>query len=70
MNECSGRAIQSVQADEEEGRRRRRDDFVVQRERELLSCVCSLQGQALVAMGGGKVASSRAAMEAFLESAK
>lgn len=39
-------------------------------ERELLSCICSLHGQALVAEGAGKTASVRAAMEAFLQSAK
>ena len=39
-------------------------------ERELLSCICSLHGQALVAEGAGKTASARAAMEAFLQSAK
>jgi tetratricopeptide (TPR) repeat protein len=72
VNECSSRALQSVQGDKEGGKRRRRDESAVQRERELLSCVCSLQGQALVAMpvGGGKVASSRAAMDAFRQSAK
>ena len=61
-----------MQGDKEGGKRRRRDESAVQRERELLSCVCSLQGQALVAMpvGGGKVASSRAAMDAFRQSAK
>ena len=54
------------------GKRRKRNAHVavVQSERELLSCICSLQGQAVVARGAGSVASTRTAMEAFLQSAK
>lgn len=52
------------------GEKRERERRDVQRERELLSCMCSLQGQALVAGGEGSVVSARKAMEAFLQSAK
>ena len=51
-----------------EGRRKRGGSL--QRERELLSCISSLYGQALVAGGEGKVVSARVAMDAFLLSAK
>ena len=57
----------------EEGKKKKktkRDVSEVRRERELLSCIASLHGQGLMGGGGGKVASARAAMEAFLQSAK
>ena len=52
---------------EKKKKRRKKDTRC---ERELLSCICLLHGQALVAEGAGKIASVRAAMEAFLQSAK
>ena len=76
MSECSSRALQSVQMSHEmagekgEKERKRRDVAAVRHKRALFSCMCSLQGQALVAEGEGSVVSARKAMEAFLQSAK
>ncbi|CAI7993280.1 Cilia- and flagella-associated protein 46 [Geodia barretti] len=53
-----------------EKKKKKRGKKEAQCERELLSSICSLHGQTLAAQGAGKTVAARAAMEAFLQSAK
>ena len=74
VSSCSERALQSVEKSaggrEGETGKRKRDKTDVCHEKQLLSSIGSLHGQALVAEGGGRVMSARAAMETFLQSAR
>ena len=77
VGECVSQALAGEQSraagegESEQGeKKKKRGKKDTRCERELLSSICSLHGQALVAQGAGKMVAARAAMEAFLQSAK
>ena len=69
MSSCTQRALLKRDRPEEKGKKKKKRSDT-QREKELLSSISSLQGQALVGSGGGKKTTARTAMGAFLQSAK
>ena len=76
VSQCTTRALEratppeDVRVKKKGTERKRPDPARLRQEKELLSSICSLQGQSLVAEGEGNASANREALKAFLQSAK